>query len=105
MSDTTQLEVQILGREFRVSCPPEEKAELLAAVGYLDAKMREIRDSSKTNNTERVAVMAALNIAHELLKGRSGVGGNVFDSDDIKRRIVAMQVAIDQTMVEQDELF
>jgi len=102
MSDSTQLDVQILGREFRVACRPEEKAELLAAVGYLDAKMRDIRDNSKTNNTERVAVMAALNIAHELLKSRSG---NAFDSDDIRRRIVAMQVAIDQAMVEQDELF
>jgi cell division protein ZapA len=102
VSEATQLAVQIMGREYKVACKPEEKAELLAAVAYLDAKMREIRDTSKNNNVERVAVMSALNIAHEFLKSR---GENRFDSDDIKRRIVSMQVAIDQAMVEQDELF
>lgn len=102
MSETIRLDVRILGRDYRVACRPEEKSELLAAVGYLDAKMREIRESSKSGNIEHVAVMAALNIAHELLNARSKAG---FDSDDIRRRIVAMRVAIDQMMVAQDELF
>jgi len=64
--------------------------------------MCDVRESAKTSNIDKIAVMAALNMAHELLRAKSEIG---FDSDDIRRRIVAMQVAIDQVMVEQDELF
>jgi cell division protein ZapA len=99
MSDAIQLEVTLLGREYRIACHPEEKAELLAAVAHLDGKMREIRDASKITGAEKIAVMAGLNIAHELLRAR-GAGG--FDSEDIRRRMIAMQVAIDQAIAEQN---
>ena len=97
MNEPIQLEVTLLGREYKIACRPEEKAELLAAVGYLDGKMREIRDTSKVTGAEKIAVMAGLNIAHELLKVNSAGG---FDSEDIRRRMIAMQVAIDQAMAE-----
>ena len=68
MSDAIQLEVTLLGREYKVACRPDEKAELLAAVSYLDSKMREIRDTAKVTGVEKIAVMAALNIADERSK-------------------------------------
>ena len=96
------LDVMILDREFRVACPDDEKAELLEAVGYLDKKMREIRDAGKIASTERIAIMAALNIAHELLTTK--LGGS-FDMGDYKRRMESMQATIDEALADQNKLF
>ncbi len=100
------LDVSILGREYRVACKESERDELMQAVQYLDRRMREIRDSGKIAGTERIAVMAALNITHELLAAKGGAApANVFDSAAIQRRISSMQSAIDRAMAEQDKLF
>jgi cell division protein ZapA len=103
------LDVSILGRDYRVACRESERAELLEAVQFVDRRMREIRDSGKINGAERIAVMAALNIAHELLRSKIGNGGAApaasFDTSAIQRRISAMQSAIDRAMAEQDKLF
>jgi cell division protein ZapA len=103
------LDVSILGRDYRVACRESERAELLQAVQFIDRRMREIRDSGKITGAERIAVMAALNIAHELLRSKSGNGGTApagsFDTSAIQRRISAMQSAIDRAMAEQDKLF
>ena len=96
------LDVTLLDREFRVACPEDERAELLETVSYLDKKMREVRDSGKVATLERIAIMAALNITHELLTTRLGTG---FDMGEFKRRINSMQATIDVTLEEQDELF
>lgn len=61
------IKVQILGKEYPISCPPEEQHDLLMAARYLDEKMRQIRGTGRVIGSERIAVMAALNIAHELL--------------------------------------
>ena len=60
--------VRILEKEYQVACPASEKADLLASADLLNAKMREIRDSGKVVGLDRVAVMAALNLANELIK-------------------------------------
>lgn len=96
------LDVTIMGREFRVACPEDQQQELLASVDYLDKKMREIRDTGKVIGIERIAIMAALNIAHEFLTTR--VSAN-FDIGGFKRRISDMEAALEQAMSEQDELF
>jgi cell division protein ZapA len=96
------LDVSILDREFRIACPEDERTELLESVAYLDRKMREIREKGKIVTIERIAIMAALNITHELLNTRIGNG---FDMGDFKRRINAMQATIDSSLAEQDELF
>ena len=70
MTTSKTINVTIMGREFRVACPDDEREELLQSVSYLDKKMREIRDSGKVIGSERVAIMAALNITHELLTTR-----------------------------------
>ncbi len=67
---TSGVNISILGKEFMVACPENERAALSEAARLLDGKMREIHDSGKVIGTERCAVMAALNIANELLQVR-----------------------------------
>ena len=62
--------IRILEKEYNVACPVEEKASLVAAAELLNGKMKEIRDSGKVVGLDRVAVMAALNLANELLKAQ-----------------------------------
>ncbi len=70
MSGEGPIAVSILDREFLIGCTPEERPGLIAAAGYLDGKMREIRDHARSAGVDRIAVMAALNIAHELIQLR-----------------------------------
>ncbi|THB66139.1 MAG: cell division protein ZapA [Gammaproteobacteria bacterium] len=63
--------VKILDKELLISCPRSEMDGLQEAASYLDSKMREIRNSGKVIGAERIAIMAALNIAHEMLQGQS----------------------------------
>ncbi|MCY1403796.1 Cell division protein ZapA [compost metagenome] len=67
MSQSNTINVQILDKEYCITCPAEERANLESAARYLDGKMREIRSSGKVIGADRVAVMAALNITHDLL--------------------------------------
>lgn len=69
----TRVNVRLLDKEYPVACPPDQRDHLLETAAYLNAKMREIRDGGKVVGTDRIAVMAALNIADELvkLKGKS----------------------------------
>jgi len=106
-----QLDIRILGRDYKVACKEGERAELLDAVALLDQRMQEIKDGGKITGADRIAVMAALNLANELLRERKmppgpaarGTAGGV-DGVEARRRIVAMQAAIDQTMAGQEKL-
>lgn len=111
-----QLDVTILGRDFRVGCRESEREALLRAVAHLDSRMREIRDAGKVNGIDRIAVMAALNIANDLLRERrepaargSGPGNGSAaasgDVSDVQRRIRDMQAAIDDVLAPQVKLF
>ena len=103
------LDVTIFGRQYKVACSENERAELAEAVAYLDRKMREIRDRGKVAGIDRIAVMAALNIAHELLHERRAHAAvappAAIDDEVARRRIQAMQAAIDQTLAGQEKLF
>ncbi len=101
-ADPKGLQVNIMGREFRVACPENEQKGLLDAVDYLNKKMAEIRDHGKVVGLERIAIMAALNIAHELLATKVGGG---FDIAELKRRMNQMETVLDQAMSEQSKLF
>jgi cell division protein ZapA len=96
------VDITILGREYRVACTDEERESLLTAAAFLDRRMREIRDNAKVTGNEKVAVMAALNIAHELLTTKLPGG---FDIGDFKRRMQSMQVTLDTAMSQQEKLF
>lgn len=86
--------VTILGKEFMVACPEDERAALVAAASYLDKKMREIQASGKVMGSERTAVMAALNIAHELIELRSRGGMPI----DTAQKIKFLQTKIDAAL-------
>jgi cell division protein ZapA len=96
------LDVNIMGRNYRVSCADDEREALLAAVAYVDKKMTEIKAASKVAATERIAVMAALNIANELLSIKLGGG---FDIAELKRRMNLVQSKLDQALSQQESLF
>ncbi|WP_269531676.1 cell division protein ZapA [Chitinimonas sp. BJYL2] len=102
MSEARQLDVNIMGRDFRVACPPEEEQALREAVAYVERKMREIRDGGHVIGLDKIAIMAALNIAHEFMHTRV-TGG--LDVADFRRRITAMQDTIDEALKEQQQLF
>ncbi len=70
MKGLTQVNVKILEREYQFSCPEEERNELIKSAEYLNARMKQIRDSGKVVGLDRIAVMAALNLANELLRVR-----------------------------------
>ena len=96
------LDVTILDRQYRVACPDEEREELMASVAYLDRKMREIKETGKIAGADRVAVMAALNITHELLSAKTGAG---FDLGEYKRRMQSMNSLVDDALASQEKLF
>jgi len=105
------LDINLLGRDYKVACKENERAELMEAVAYLDSQMREIRGSGKIAGVDRIAVMAALNITNELLRERRAPPpaakdtGESTDGAPAQRRIHAMQAAIDQALAGQEKLF
>ena len=107
-TESNFLDVKIMGREYRVACAPEERDALLSAVDLVDNKMREIAQRTKSTIAERVAVMAALNIAHEHLS--SGAGGSektlveAVDTSDAKRMISDMGARLDAVLAPQQQL-
>jgi cell division protein ZapA len=68
--EPARVSVRIMEKEYVVACPYDERSALLDAAEFLNVRMREIRDSGKVVGHDRIAVMAALNLAHEFLKGR-----------------------------------
>ena len=106
------LDVSLLGREYKVACKEGEEAELKDAVAFLDGRMREIREGSKASSTERIAVMAALNLAHDFQRDRAphaaGSGAaaspSIVDASAARRRIASMRSAIEQALAVQDKL-
>jgi cell division protein ZapA len=74
-SKTLTVSLSIMGKEYKIACEPEEQENLVRSAGELDAQMCKMRDSGKVGSPERIAVMAALNMSHELqsLKKQSPV--------------------------------
>jgi len=96
------IEISILGRNYRIACEENERAGLMEAVAYLDGKMAAIKKAGKVTGTDRIAVMAALNIAHEFLTMKLGNG---FDIGQAKRRISQIEAKLDAAIAQQDKLF
>ncbi len=82
--EPARVSVRIMEKEYVVACPYEERSALLDAAEFLNVRMRDVRDSGKVVGHDRIAVITALNLAHEFLKGRdretkldAGVGQRV----------------------------
>ena len=112
MTQPHTVTVQILDKDYLIACPPHQRANLEGAARYLDGKMREIRGSGKVIGAERIAVMAALNIAHEHLTHLKQADGNppvepaetVLDKALVKRRITDMETELDAVLAPQGKL-
>lgn len=89
--------IQLLDKEYKVACPEEEQESLHEAARYLNGRMREIRDSGKAFGMDRIAVMAALNIVHELLQIKQT--GQQYD-DSVSTRLRSLQDHIDAALAE-----
>ena len=96
------IEISVLGRSYKIACEEGEREALLEAVAYLDGKMSEIKNAGKVSGTDRIAVMAALNIAHEFLSTKLGGG---FDIGQAKRRISLIEAKLDEALAKQEKLF
>lgn len=111
-NEANHLDITLLGKEYRVACPPEERDALLAAVAYVDEKMHDIAEKTKSNISERIAVMAALNIAHEHLSHKSQanetqriiVPETGLDFGAVKRRISDMEAKLEAVLAPQEKL-
>jgi len=100
-----RIDVTLLGREYSLACPPDEKATLLAAVRHADQLMQRIKGSGKVTGNERIAVMAAVQIATELLavKAPDGPLGGLAVGE-FKRRIDDMNSMLDDAIAGQQRL-
>ena len=100
MAGPRSIDIHILGRSFKVACSREEESALIAAADYLDEKMRVIRDNSKIIGAERIAIMAGLNLAHDLLT--HGGGGLI---EEARTRVQHCNTLLDAVLEDQDKLF
>ena len=95
-TETSTLEVFILDKSYRINCPENEQESLRASAQYLDRKMREIRSSGKVLGLERIAVIAALNISHELLDASRKASNDAVDAADLARLISRIDLTLDK---------
>ena len=102
MSRTPTLTVEILDKEYQVACPPEQESELLSAAHHLDQQMRDIRAAGKVIGLERVAIMAALNISHELLALKSG--DNPVETSEERERLSSLNSQLDEVLYQLRQL-
>jgi cell division protein ZapA len=94
-SEPVRVAIRILDKDYHIACSPEEKAELLRSAELLNERMREIRDTGKVTGADRIAVMAALNLAHELLRLRD-LGGNPETGTRLKSMRERIETALHQ---------
>lgn len=95
-SEISTLEVFILDKSYRINCPESEQENLRSAAQYLDRKMREIRGGSKVIGLERVAVIAALNITHEMQTASRQVSSQSSNQDELAKLIAKLDSALEQ---------
>jgi len=93
--------VTVLGKEYRVSCQEDEKSDLVSAAEYLDQKMKTLKDSIGVVGADRLAVITALNITHEMLQSQ---GTTEHLNNDIKDRLAALGRKIENSLGHGDEL-
>lgn len=91
MGDSSGLNIKIMDKDYRVACPHDQQASLKESANFLNDRLNDIKGKGSIIGTERIAVMAALNLAHELL----GSKDSVQHLGDIDGRMVNLQKKID----------
>ncbi|MDF2182644.1 cell division protein ZapA [Neptuniibacter sp. CAU 1671] len=96
-SGSQAVTIKLLGKEYSINCPADAEAELLTSAVLLNEKMQEIRKTGKVLGLERIAIMAALNLAHELLQSKQNV------NSDIETRLKVMGQKVDKALQHLDQ--
>ncbi|MGH8287092.1 MAG: cell division protein ZapA [Steroidobacteraceae bacterium] len=99
--DQARVSVRILEKEYTIACPYEERSALLDSAEFLNARMREIRDSGKVVGLDRIAVMVALNLAHELMKLKDR---DTLVDGDVGARIRALRERVESSLGKTHQL-
>ena len=100
------VDVTIMGQPYKLACKEGEEDTLKSAVSYLDNKMVAIREAGKIRGNDRIAVMAAISIAAELLAVRAPQGPlSDMSMAEVKQKISAMHTVLDQALAPQEKLF
>ena len=94
MNKSEPLTITIMDKEYRVACPEEEKDNLKASANLLNNKLSEIKRQGSVIGTERIAIMAALNMSHEILHNEALAA----EHDDLNQRIDALSERINDSM-------
>ena len=94
MTKTEPLTITIMGKEYRVACPQDEKDNLLASANLLNDKLREIKQQGSVIGTERIAIMAALNMSHDILHNETLSS----EHSDLNQRIDALSERINESI-------
>ena len=102
MSRSNTVSVDIIDKEYQVACPADEESALTTAARYLDQHMRDIRSTGKVIGLERVAIMAALNISHELLALKGGEQST--QSNEEQQRLSALNSQLDEVLYQLRQL-
>lgn len=96
-----QVSIRILDKEYQVACPASERTDLLDSAEVLNAKMREIRDSGRVVGLDRIAVMAALNMANDLIKS---TGRGEILENDAKLKVREMRERVESALQSGQQL-
>jgi cell division protein ZapA len=96
-----QVSVRILDKEYQVACPAEERTDLLDSAEILNAKMREIRDSGRIVGLDRIAVMAALNMANDLIRAQAR---DQQLEGDVSERLKSISDRVDSVLTSTQQL-
>lgn len=101
-----RLDVMIMGQQYALTCNEGEEKTLREAVVYLDKKMCAIRDTGKIKGNDRIAVMASISIAAELLQTKSAQGPfHGLTISEISQQVSAMNAVLDAALAPQEKLF
>ena len=94
MSKNEPLSITVMGKEYRIACPAEERDNLLASAKLLNEKLDEIKKGGAVIGTERIAIMAALNMSHEVLHNQT----LITEHEDLNQRVSNISERISESM-------
>ncbi len=101
MSESKPVSVTVLQKEYKIACPAEEQDALIRSAALVDQKMREIRDQGKSVGQDRVAIMAAINIAYELLQTQST---HQVDTDGVAKELSRLRGQVEDALFQGRQL-
>ncbi len=98
-NDVSPIEIVVLGKQYRIACQESDHESLLKSAHYLDRKMREIRETGRIIGQDRIAVIAALDIAHELIQTQKQADEPFHD---FRKTLIALEGKIDGALNDSD---